>query len=82
MIKDTKRVIYTTLEFTRQEVLRILMGEVIEDKGKRRNGKDEPSIYRIYCSSPTTGDELEMELKLRRESNEKKSKRSKSKEEY
>lgn len=72
MITSSKKVIYNVIEITREEALLILLGETIENYVSRKEENCEPSIYRIYCSSPTTLDELYMQLEFRRENNEKK----------
>lgn len=71
MITNSKKVVYNIIELTREEVMLILLGETVEDQATRRED-GEPRLFRVYCSSPTTLDELHMQLQLRKENYEKK----------
>lgn len=77
MITNTKKVVYNIIELSREDVLTILLGGTIEEEVSRSLSETcDPAVYRVYCSSPTTLDELHMQLELRKESNEKEEKSS------
>jgi hypothetical protein len=72
MIINRNKITYNIIEFTREEILTMLLGGTLENEVKSINPDCEPCFYKTYCTNPTTLDELNMQLKFRKESHEKK----------
>ena len=74
MITNIKKVAYTIVELTKDDLIRLLLGDTIEEEANRVDDQSVPALFRGYCSSPCSMTQLINHLTLTEKAYEKKEK--------
>ncbi len=72
MITNIKKVNYLIVELDKDDCVRLLLGDTIEEEESRRSEDCDPMLIRTYCSSPVSIQQLINHLTLMERNYEKK----------